>query len=66
VFFVIRRDGSISPDFRLERSSSGSAAFRLAVLEAVERAGRDKAFGALPSAFQTDELPVIMTFRPAR
>ena len=64
IFFVINRNGSIS-ELRLQ-NSSGSAAFRLAVMEAVEQAGINRAFGALPSAFQADRLPVSFYFRPAR
>lgn len=64
VFFAINRDGSVS-DIRL-LSSKGSAAFRLSALEAVEQAGRNKAFGELPAAFQADQLPVSFYFRPAR
>ncbi len=64
VYFAINRDGSVS-DIRL-LSSKGSTAFRLSALEAVEQAGRNKAFGALPPAFQSDQLPVSFYFRPAR
>lgn len=64
VFFAINRDGSVS-DIRL-LSSKGSTTFRLSALEAVEQAGRNKAFGALPPAFQSDQLPVSFYFRPAR
>lgn len=64
IFFVINRDGSIS-ELRLD-SSSGSAAFRLAVMEAVEQAGINRAFGRLPDSFQSDRLPVSFFFRPAR
>lgn len=64
VYFVINRDGSVS-DLRLQ-SSSGGAAFRLAVMEAVEQAGINKAFGALPQAYQADQLPVSFYFRPSR
>jgi outer membrane biosynthesis protein TonB len=64
VFFVINRDGSVA-DLRLE-SSIGGAAFRLAVLEAVEQAGINRAFGPLPQPYQADQLPVSFYFRPAR
>jgi outer membrane biosynthesis protein TonB len=64
VFFAINRDGSVS-GIRL-LSSKGSTAFRLSALEAVEQAGRNKAFGELPPAFQADQLPVSFYFRPAR
>jgi periplasmic protein TonB len=64
VFFLINRDGSIS-DLRLV-SSTGGAGFRLAVLEAVEQAGMNKAFGPLPQPYRADQLPVSFYFRPAR
>src|SRR5690606_39030082 len=64
VFFVIRRDGSIT-DIRLLRST-GSASFRIAVTEAVEQAGRNDEFGPLPSGFNADQLPVSFTFRPVQ
>lgn len=64
VFFWINRDGSAA-EMRVVRSS-GSYRFQLAALEAVEQAGNNKAFGALPQAFQLDRLPVSFYFRPAR
>jgi outer membrane biosynthesis protein TonB len=64
VFFRINRDGSIS-DFRVV-SSTGGAAFRLAVMEAVEQAGINRAFGPLPAQYQADQLPVSFYFVPAR
>jgi len=63
VYFVIHRDGSIS-GLRMV-SSTGGAGFRLAVLEAVEQAGINRAFGPLPQPFP-DQLPVSFYFRPAR
>lgn len=63
VYFVIRDDGSVR-DLRVI-SNTGGVPFRLAVLEAVEQAGRNRAFGALPEAFG-GTLPVRFTFRPAR
>ena len=60
----INRDGSVS-GLRLI-SSTGGPAFRLAVMEAVEQAGRNRAFGALPEVYQADQLPVSFYFRPAR
>ena len=62
VYFVINRDGTIK-DVRLLRSS-GSASFRVAVMEAVEQAGRNDEFGPLPAGFNTDQLPVSFFFRP--
>src|SRR5690606_28215527 len=55
VYFVINRDGSIA-ELRLI-NSTGGASFRIAVLEAVEQAGRNRAFGPLPDAYQADQLP---------
>lgn len=63
VYFVIREDGSVR-DLRVI-SNTGGVPFRLAVLEAVEQAGRNRAFGRLPDAFGGN-LPVRFTFRPAR
>jgi outer membrane biosynthesis protein TonB len=64
VYFVINRDGSVS-NLRMV-SSTGGAGFRLAVMEAVEQAGMNRAFGPLPSPYQADQLPVSFYFRPAR
>ncbi|MDR0788053.1 MAG: energy transducer TonB [Gemmatimonadota bacterium] len=64
VYFVIHRDGSVS-GIRLV-SSTGGASFRVAVLEAVEQAGRNQAFGPLPREFQVDQLPVSFYFHPDR
>lgn len=64
VYFVINRNGTVS-DLRIV-SSTGGAALRLAVMEAVEQAGRNRAFGPLPVAYQADRLPVSFYFRPAR
>lgn len=63
VYFVILPDGSVR-DLRVI-SNTGGVPFRLAVLEAVEQAGRNRAFGSLPGAFG-GTLPVRFTFRPAR
>jgi outer membrane biosynthesis protein TonB len=64
IYFVINRDGSVS-ELRLI-GSSGGAAFRMAVLEGVEQAGLQRAFGRLPDAYGADRLPVSFYFRPAR
>jgi TonB family protein len=64
VFFYINRDGTVD-DIRLLRSS-GSYQFRIAAMEAVEQAGLNRAFGALPRSFEVDRLPVSFFFRPAR
>lgn len=63
LYFVIRENGSVG-DLRVI-SSTGGLPFRLAVMEAVEQAGRNRAFGELPRAFG-GTLPVRFTFRPAR
>ncbi len=62
VFFFIRRDGSVT-GFRFI-SSSGNFAFDLEAQGAVESAARN--FGALPSDFSDDILPVTFSFDPAR
>lgn len=64
VYFQINRDGSIA-DLRLI-SSTGGPGFRLAVLEAVEQAGINRAFGPLPQPYGADQLPVSFYFRPTR
>lgn len=64
VFFYVNRDGSAS-DIRILKSS-GSFQFRSAAMEAVEQAGLNRAFGALPRSFSVDRLPVSFFFRPAR
>ena len=63
IFFRINRDGSIS-DLRLV-SATGGSGFRLAVMEAVEQAGRNRAFGPLPDRYGADQLPVSFYFRPS-
>jgi protein TonB len=62
VFFMIRRDGTVSGFKFLTRSSS--FAFDLEAQGAVEAATRN--FGRLPDGFADDVLPVIFTFDPAR
>lgn len=62
VFFMIRRDGSVT-GFRFV-SSSGNFAFDLEAQGAVEAA--KAAFGALPSGFAQDILPISFSFDPAR
>lgn len=64
VFFYINRDGSVD-DVQVTEAT-GSFQFRLAALEAVEQAGRSRAFGTLPGSFQLDRLPVSFYFRPTR
>ena len=62
VMFLIRRDGSISGLRFLARS--GSFTFDLEAQGAVEAAAKAGAFGALPSGFKEDVLPVMFSFDP--
>jgi outer membrane biosynthesis protein TonB len=50
ICFRIQRDGSVT-DIQAQRIRGGSAAFRLAMMEAAEAAGSRRAFGTLPAAF---------------
>lgn len=59
--FRIMRDGSVT-DIRTERVS-GSAVFRIQMMEAAEAAGSRRAFGTLPSAF-ADGTPWCVTLTP--
>ena len=63
VFFIVRRDGSVG-EFRF-LTKSGVYAFDLEAQGAVEAAGSAKAFGALPSSYVNDFLPVIFSFDPS-
>lgn len=64
VYFVIRRDGTLSTrDLDIVRKS-GNIRFDVTVLEAVECAGGR--FGALPEELPYDQLPVLFNFRPDR
>lgn len=60
VMFLIRRDGSISGFRFIQRS--GSFTFDLEAQGAVESAAG--AFGALPTGFRDDVLPVMFSFDP--
>ncbi|MDE3172639.1 MAG: TonB C-terminal domain-containing protein [Gemmatimonadota bacterium] len=62
VAFLVHRDGTVT-DFRFQKRS-GSYAFDLAAQGAIDAAGSARAFGALPSAYPNDVLPVIFTFDP--
>jgi len=62
VFFLIRRDGSVT-GFRFVQRS-GNYAFDLEAEAAVEAAAAR--FGPLPSAFGDDILPVSFSFDPSR
>jgi len=65
VRFVIRRDGSVDPaSIKLEKSS-GVYSFDVQALGAVESAATAKAFGALPSGYQDDILPITFRFSPS-
>lgn len=62
VDFTIQRDGSVT-GIRLARSS-GDFTFNTEALGAVERAGREGAFGPLPAGFNGESLPIAFTFKP--
>jgi hypothetical protein len=62
VCFRIARNGSVS-DLEVQRLR-GSFAFRLALMEAVEQAGRRDEFGPLPREFGSDWLPVCVGVTP--
>ena len=64
VCFRIERNGAAS-EIRVPQAS-GSAAFRLAVMEAVEQAGVHREFGPLPPAYTADFLPVCLEIQPDR
>jgi TonB family protein len=65
VVFYINRDGSAG-GIRIS-SSSGSFAFNAQAMQAVEQAGRVRAFGPLPTDWQRDRLYIAYTFeRPRR
>jgi protein TonB len=62
VKFVIHRDGSVSDIVVTTRSGSG--AFDREAQGSIEAAGNSGAFGALPSGYVPDVLPVFFTFSP--
>lgn len=62
VVFYIRRDGSVG-GIDVVRGS-GNFRFDLQAIEAVEQAGRAKAFGALPDDWQGERLYIKNTFAP--
>ncbi|HEX6135355.1 MAG TPA: TonB C-terminal domain-containing protein [Longimicrobiales bacterium] len=64
VVFYIRRDGTVG-GIRIVRKS-GNFQFDLQAHEAVDRAGRTGAFGALPDGWQQDRLWISFTFEPAK
>jgi outer membrane biosynthesis protein TonB len=65
VRFVIRRDGSVDPASIRLMTSSGAYSFDTQAMGAVESAANAKVFGALPSGYQEDILPVTFRFSPA-
>lgn len=62
VSFTINRDGSVG-NIRVVRSSR-SYSFDLGAQGAVEQAAEDRAFGPLPSGWQSDILQVAFLFTP--
>jgi outer membrane biosynthesis protein TonB len=64
VYFVVNRDGSVSDIRVLERS--GAFAFDLQAEGAIEAAGHNKAFGALPRGYEPRKLPVELFIEPPR
>ena len=60
--FNILKDGRVN-GIQIVKSSP-NLNFNIAVNEAVERAGRARAFGPLPAGFSKDHLPVRFTFLP--
>lgn len=61
VYFVIKRDGSVSDQDFVRRS--GNAAFDFEAMGAVECAGKGR-FGALPDDLPFDLLPIQFKFQP--
>jgi outer membrane biosynthesis protein TonB len=64
VYFVVNRDGSVSDIRVLERS--GAFAFDLQAEGAIEAAGKNKEFGALPRGYEPRKLPVELYIEPPR
>lgn len=62
ILFTIQRDGSVT-GISIGRRS-GSTAFDLAALRAVQSAAADQAFGPLPAGFSGESLPISFYFRP--
>jgi protein TonB len=63
VRFLIHRDGSVSDITFIKRS--GNFSFDLEAQGAVDAASSALAFGALPTGFPDDVLPVVFSFDPA-
>lgn len=64
VVFHILRDGSVGGIRVVRRSTDFN--FNLQAVEAVEQAGRNRAFGPLPDGWQGDRLWISFTFYPRR
>ncbi|HSJ25217.1 MAG TPA: TonB family protein [Longimicrobiales bacterium] len=64
VVFYINRDGSVG-GIRISQTS-GSFAFNAQAMQAVEQAGRARAFGPLPADWQRDRLYIAYTFERPR
>ncbi|HEV8216008.1 MAG TPA: TonB C-terminal domain-containing protein [Gemmatimonadaceae bacterium] len=65
VSFVIRRDGTVDPETIRFVTRSGNYSFDQRAYGAVEAAANANAFGALPSGFREDILPVRFRFTPS-
>jgi hypothetical protein len=63
VCFRIQRDGSVT-DITTQNVRDGGAAFRLAMMEAVDAAGRRRAFGELPAEFDPQRLRWCVELSP--
>jgi protein TonB len=62
VSFTIQRDGTVT-DISIARRST-NLLFDTEALGAIERAGRDRAFGALPVGWNGESLPITFNFTP--
>lgn len=62
VAFTIQRDGTVTDIEFLRRSNN--RIFDAEALGAIERAGRDRAFGPLPSGWNGESLPIAFNFKP--
>ncbi len=64
VAFTIQRDGTVT-DISYSRRS-GNLLFDTEARGAIERAGRDRAFGPLPAGWNGESLPIAFSFTPER
>jgi outer membrane biosynthesis protein TonB len=62
VAFTIQRDGTVTDISYLQKS--GNFSFDTEAIGAIERAARDRAFGALPEGFNGESLPIAFEFTP--